>query len=685
MFIRTAAHRRKGTTYRYAQLVESYRRKDGVPAQRVIANLGALPDQTLENLRVALKASKAGKGVVLDHDLEDRFDRTTEVYANLDYLDVAVMRAMWLYWGLTELIDGLVGEKETLVSSGEVLSVLTVQRSVAPGSKLFASELYPKTALPEVTGIAPEHFNNSRLHRALETLHRINPRLMERLPELYQDRDGAFACCFVDVTKTHFEGRCYDKAERTRIRDGSVRKRIGLALLANRQGYPLRWDVVGGRTNDIKAMKGLVGTLDDASWLSGLPVVFDRAMGDEKTVRFLIEKGVLFITAAHANALTSYLDSLPARFLPSVLVTIQAGLTPIQNVTWWKERRAFQLTAGRTTRCEPYVNHSQVGPILPQEAIASVPTTDTDESHEDDIRAVAQAAVDAGLIRIRENLFVKDLGVAEIHAPERLSAKGNKPDCESKKTPFVLRLVAYFNPQMCVDKRQRAQQKLEKFRQFVRDLNESLRNAQVSRNRDKTLAKVRKRLEVDDWLSIFDIDLEPIEVTSKKGKPVRSFECTTTLKEEAWIRRRRYDGFVLLLIHPELPHAAAGLALMYRIKDVIEKGFQTIKSTIKLRPVFHYTDSKVEAHVTICMLALQLQRTLEHRLKLAGLRLTAEAALEALSTCHLNRLCASADGTPVYCVTKPTAMQREILQALDLGHLVDQASVSESIRPRSHD
>jgi hypothetical protein len=54
-----------GKERRYAQLVESYRRPDGVPAHRVIASLGALSDLEIANLRTALEASRNGKAVVV--------------------------------------------------------------------------------------------------------------------------------------------------------------------------------------------------------------------------------------------------------------------------------------------------------------------------------------------------------------------------------------------------------------------------------------------------------------------------------------------------------------------------------------------------------------------------------------------------------------------------------------------
>ena len=130
-----------------------------------------------------------------------------------------------------------------------------------------------------------------------------------------------------------------------------------------------------------------------------------------------------------------------------------------------------------------------------------------------------------------------------------------------------------------------------------------------------------------------------------------------------------------------MPQSARELVQLYRIKDIVEKDFQSIKSAIKLRPVFHYTDPKVQAHVTVCMLALLLQRTLEQRLAAAGHPMTAPACIEALNTCHLNQR-RTANGSPLYDITQLTSDQQAIVDALDLRPLADEQHVRVALVPR---
>lgn len=67
----------------------------------------------------------------------------------------------------------------------------------------------------------------------------------------------------------------------------------------------------------------------------------------------------------------------------------------------------------------------------------------------------------------------------------------------------------------------------------------------------------------------------------------------------------------------------------------IEQAFREIKDFIKIRPIYHWTDRRVKAHVLICMLAYFLEKMLERKLQEAKLKITARKALESAKTVKL--------------------------------------------------
>ena len=131
-------------------------------------------------------------------------------------------------------------------------------------------------------------------------------------------------------------------------------------------------------------------------------------------------------------------------------------------------------------------------------------------------------------------------------------------------------------------------------------------------------------------------------------------------------------------------HRNEQIVRLFREKDTVEKDFQTIKDTIKLRPLYHHTDPKVRAHVTLCMLALLLERTIERTLRRTGLSSvrTAASCFEELSTCHLNLLSSDAALPPSYIATEVTQEQLAILRSLRMRDLIEPDEIAGRVTPR---
>jgi hypothetical protein len=242
-----------------------------------------------------------------------------------------------------------------------------------------------------------------------------------------------------------------------------------------------------------------------------------------------------------------------------------------------------------------------------------------------------------------------------------------------------IRRVAYFNPEMLVTQRLHDRDRRRRIDVFVEQLNEQLRRPGSRKSEADVRFAVMERLSKDKSLRLYNIDI------ATDADPVADREClqvTLTLREDQWRRRRCYDGFVLLLAHAGLPHSAEELAKLYRDKDTIERDFRVIKDVVGLRPVYHHTDDKVRAHVTICMLALLIQRAIEIRLAAAGRQMTADRCLEELATCRLNRFEANELLDFDYSVTKPTEEQLGLLKALGASDLVKHQKVADQLKPR---
>lgn len=63
-----------------------------------------------------------------------------------------------------------------------------------------------------------------------------------------------------------------------------------------------------------------------------------------------------------------------------------------------------------------------------------------------------------------------------------------------------------------------------------------------------------------------------------------------------------------------------------------EAAFRTAKSDLGLRPIFHQLESRVDAHILVCFLALALWRTLEQWMNAKGLGSCARKLIDAIAT-----------------------------------------------------
>jgi hypothetical protein len=135
--LRVSIKRQGNNNYKYAQFVKSYRRKDGMPAHKVVANLGQLSEREIENLRLALKASREKLAIVLPQ-VPKTEEWQARVISNLKYLDVAVALEVWRRWKLPELFNGLLPRGLDAVAPSSVIAALVGQRCTDPGSKFLA-------------------------------------------------------------------------------------------------------------------------------------------------------------------------------------------------------------------------------------------------------------------------------------------------------------------------------------------------------------------------------------------------------------------------------------------------------------------------------------------------------------------------------------------------------------------
>ena len=105
---------------------------------------------------------------------------------------------------------------------------------------------------------------------------------------------------------------------------------------------------------------------------------------------------------------------------------------------------------------------------------------------------------------------------------------------------------------------------------------------------------------------------------------------TFALRKDKLREVRRREGSYLLRSNLTGSDPAA-LWQYYLQLTEIEQAFKELKSDLAIRPIYHQTDERIEAHIFVAFIAYCLQVTLKYRLKALAPGLTPRAALEKLA------------------------------------------------------
>ncbi|MGI6286752.1 IS1634 family transposase, partial [Neomoorella humiferrea] len=102
-----------------------------------------------------------------------------------------------------------------------------------------------------------------------------------------------------------------------------------------------------------------------------------------------------------------------------------------------------------------------------------------------------------------------------------------------------------------------------------------------------------------------------IQASNKRGgkKYLKEIDCTGTwiLDKEAIERDQQFDGYYGIQTS-EKEMSAKDILDAYHNLWRVEESFRVMKSTLEVRPVFHWTERRIKGHFVICFLAFLLER-----------------------------------------------------------------------------
>lgn len=92
----------------------------------------------------------------------------------------------------------------------------------------------------------------------------------------------------------------------------------------------------------------------------------------------------------------------------------------------------------------------------------------------------------------------------------------------------------------------------------------------------------------------------------------------------------KWDGLKGYVTNTDLD--AETVVSQYKGLWVVERAFRVSKGTLDMRPMFHFTERRIEAHVCICFIAYKVYKELERIVRTAGVEMSVDKVLDIAKT-----------------------------------------------------
>lgn len=287
----------------------------------------------------------------------------------------------------------------------------------------------------------------------------------------------------------------------------------------------------------------------------------------------------------------------------------------------------------------------------------------------------------------KEHVIVLDAGVATDENLEMLDKKGYKYVCVSRsrikdypaeclnsqtaqKTDrgkgevklSVFTPKGYTDTWMWVQsdskraKEQSMQKKLRhRFEEDLEQIESALHKKGGAKKIDKVWKRIGRKIEKHSRVS----SMYDIKVTEKEGKAT---SIQWMIKENK-IKQDKAEGIYFIRTNTKSVEEAALWQVYNTIREV-ESTFRCLKTDLRIRPVHHQADERIEAHLYLTMLAYQLVNTIRYQLEKKDLRYDWQNIVRIMRTQTIQTIELKTQTKTIH-IRKPSKPIREVKEIYD--------------------
>ncbi len=271
-----------------AVLLRQDHRENGRTVKRTLANMSALPPETIVTLRAALKGERLVSAA--DYFVVER---------SLPCGHVRAVKGTMERLGMTDLIASKPCRERDLVLA------MIAQRILRPDSKLASVARFADTTL--AGDFAVEHANENDLYAAMDWVLKRQPFIEKKLAQRHLSTGGRV---FYDLSSSSYYGSHCPLAARCHNRDGLKLPAIAYGLLTDDGGRPVAISVYPGNTGDPTTVPDQVDAMRKRFGIGRFVLVGDRGMLTSAQIDKLREmEGCGWISCLRSSDIRKLLES----------------------------------------------------------------------------------------------------------------------------------------------------------------------------------------------------------------------------------------------------------------------------------------------------------------------------------------------------------------------------------------
>jgi transposase len=573
MFPRISKSTKNGRSYEYLVISESIHVTGKGSTTRNIATLGNIKRFSIQDVANLID------GFVRIFKLEKYcLSEDVQILESLEHGSIIFWQKLWDELGVSKIIKSKVKlkDKRIKLEVDKYVQMMVINRCVDPLSKLGVSRWIDRTCYKEMAGYKDLDFDVTYFYRSMDHLLTVKDDLefaiFEKLKDLFSIN---VKLTFYDITSSYFYTDNCEIGKNGYSRDNRPdRKQIVIGVVTSFEGYPIKHYVFEGNRKDETTVKDVVKQLKSEYNIEDTTFVGDRGMITKLNLNRLEGEGFEYIMGVKHRQ-----DEICNMLLFEQVFEADHQLYKGLKI---RERRVT-VKEFLIWKCQKIIREQQPDLadekfLLLQKEILSLNNKSEPKSR--DYKRIVESIIKGLDTPVYNKLF---RGIKKY--------QGRYED--------ELRYIICLNEQRKTESEKKRQVSITKLSKELDKVFARNTRHKEDRDIDKSLHKIFEGYKVK-FKKFFTIARD-----AKSQKAIGY-----SLNQENLEQEKKFDGiFVLLSSRYDLK--AREIVESYKNLKEVEMLFDDLKNFVDIRPIRHWLQVRVRAHVFICVLALLLKRIFE--------------------------------------------------------------------------